>query len=198
MMKIAIIPLRDFLKVFDESIFKKFAKDFKCKKNSEIVTFLKNSSLIFEKENYCRTYLILKADLNSDDKPIIVGFFSLANNKCININNVEADDKEKYFGKLAKYSNKEYESAFLIGQVGRNDCYSKEDLPGEFIFDEIYKIIFSLFEKGGGRVIMLECEPILKDYYQNERGFKYVQNNSNGLCLLLRRTDEIEIIWKYW
>ena len=77
--------------------------------------------------------------------------------------------------------------AFLIGQLGRNDNYQKDDLSGgemlSFVFDTISKVQTLI----GGRIVLVECEdvPEIRAFYENN-GFDFLKSRTNDDYLLIQ------------
>lgn len=87
----------------------------------------------------------------------------------------------------------------MIGQLGRCDIYSSEDLAGRQILKECYSIISSAARIIGGKFIVLECrEQMFSKFYQKE-GFSklYKELNEEGLYTLIRKVDFSEY-WNRW
>ncbi len=194
MIRYSVVPLADYIQEFGETSYYKLINDFKVEKDNDVQNFLNNHALSFDRENIGKTYLIINVDwANEENRNELAGYFTLANNKAIDVSDMTKSAKRRFFGSAAGYIDRNQEGAFLIGQLARNDKYNKNELPGDIILKEIYLIISNLVEKAGGRIIVLECKEELRTYYES-KGFRYIKTNSQELNILIRRTDEIKIV----
>ena len=108
----------------------------------------------------------------TDINDLIIAYFSLAI-KIFKIYKPTKTKRKKLQG--SKDLSHDYFYAFLIGQIGRNDSYSKEEIDGDKIFDYIYGILKIVHKHIGGRIILIECDnKRLKEYY-NSKGFNDLQ-----------------------
>ena len=79
-------------------------------------------------------------------------------------------------------------SAYLIGQLGRCDSYSKENLPGEIILKEAYAAINRAIEIIGGNLLILECrEHMFLKFYEKYNFKKLYDELENGLYTLYKK-----------
>ena len=195
MLKYSVVPLSEYINKLGEEKFKELAENFKLSKSSDVEKFLIKNALKFEKANLTRTYLFMNLEIDKlMERNELIGYFSISNNKTIDVGCVSLEDRKKFFKSIIGYKDMTHEGVFLIGQLGRNDQYTHNELSGENMLNEIYQIITKIVQMGGGRIIALECKSILRRYYE-QRFFKYVQtNNKNELDLLLRNIEEIQVI----
>ncbi len=160
-----------------------FLSTFICKKNQDVEDFIRNDSISFQKRNKTRTYLIL-----SDDDSII-GYFSLGLKPIIIIDDSSLSAKEKNLMNIKelKTSNISVMGTYLIGQIGRDDRFSSDDLNLEMFFTFIFSIIKEVQDKFGGTNILIEVDNQQKliDLYESY-GFKYLQLDETGLSQLLQ------------
>ena len=70
-------------------------------------------------------------------------------------------------------------SAFLIGQLGRCDDYSAEDLSGEQILNECYHAISLAARIVGGKMIVLECREHMYEKFYQKQEFKKIYDKLN-------------------
>ena len=87
-------------------------------------------------------------------------------------------------------------SAYLIGQIGRNDIYTHDEMDGETILNECYHSISIAARIVGGQLIVLECrEHMYEKFYQRQSYLKlYDELSEDGLFTLYKRIDFQE----YW
>ena len=93
--------------------------------------------------------------------------------------------------KLGNLSDREQNLiAYLIGQLGRNTSYSKDDLNGKEMLQACYGLIESARDIVGGRLILVECKPIEKvcKLYEDE-GFVDITEDNDGLKQYIRFID---------
>ncbi|ERJ12250.1 hypothetical protein [Haloplasma contractile] len=194
MLDYSVSSISTLLKQASKSQVRKLLRQFRCRSNKDVEGFLHRLALKFENANISRTYVILNEEEASEKETLLMGYFTLSSNKAIDISQVSPVNKEFIFGykedNPQKYRN--FTAAYLIGQVGRNDRYSSNELPGSVIFDEIYLIIYQSLVLTGGRLILLECKDELLNYYKHI-GFRSIKNDDTELNRLIRRTDELFI-----
>jgi hypothetical protein len=71
--------LREILSVDpDESVISKDLTSFKCRRDSDIETFLKEKAVPFEKAHKSRTYIVVKRRSVGDRELEILAYFSIA------------------------------------------------------------------------------------------------------------------------
>lgn len=106
--------------------------------------------------------------------------------------------KSLYIGKLSKrkrkrilgavqLGNKDHIPAHLIGQLGRCDRFTRDDLDGKTIISECLHKIYESKRISGGRIVVVECRQPLIKFYENN-GFTLISND-NGLYQLLMRIE---------
>ncbi len=138
---------------------------FFCAKNKDIEEFLHTKAVPYEKASNAKTYLII------NDTGEIATFFSIALG-IIDIKDLQSTTQCK---KIRGYgrTKAEYIPCYLLGQVGRNDNFSKSDISLTHILEFIMKIITEVMMKVGGRILYLECDNSLVPLYI-KHGFKEI------------------------
>lgn len=168
-----------------------FMSNFSCSKNQDVQNFLTTEMCIsFEKRNRSRTYLILNE--NSE----ILGYFSLALKtlfaKKKSLTN--AIRKKTNPGKDCSLISPEtdYYNVYLIGQIGRNDSFTRKDLSLSDILSEIFSILIEVQNRVGGSSILIEVDNNQKliELYK-EHGFQYLETGQDNLSQLLILFDGI-------
>ncbi len=152
-------------------------KTFYCSKNSDVENYLKTKAVEHQKRDHTRTYLIIDIDKSSSEKIVIIAYFSISL-KILNLNaEVSASARKNLHG----YSKKaERICVYLIGQIGKNDIDKKEsDINMQEILDYAYLVIDDIYERIGGRIILVECEEIQKliELYE-KNGFMLLQKQN--------------------
>jgi len=111
----------------------------------------------------------------------LIAYFTLAL-KAIKIPkiNTMSNTLKKKLGNMCDKDNNIV--AFLIGQLGRDSTYSKQILSGSDMIQDCYDIINKVNSFIGGKLILLECKPIVSlcEYYEN-KGFIDITENNNEL-----------------
>lgn len=141
-------------------------------------------ALQHETKHTARTYLVF---LDSDDEPIVRGYFTLTFREI-----VLADGEVAVGGKKVReihgFSRKpDQVPGYLIGQIGKNAAYPHELINLEFLLQRIYEVLKSAHDNIGGRVVFLECEDseTLITLYQNH-DFKYLQRREDGMVIMYK------------
>ena len=78
-------------------------------------------------------------------------------------------------------------SAFLVGQLGRNDLYCKE-ISGDEIIEYVFSVLTRAQELIGGRVVFIEChnKPELIDFYTRNSFKMFRQDPEDKLIQMVR------------
>jgi hypothetical protein len=161
-------------------------------KNSDVQSFIRDvgKARRFESADKCRTFLVF--DDESSDCLFPLAYFSLSF-KSVTIDVSElvscssGSERKRLDGFSTSVSNPI--NAFLIGQIGINDahpCRNRYGLPllMEIVWDRIQQV-----RKGvGGRVVILECEPVNKLVAAYEKvGFKRIAVAGESSLLTMYR-----------
>lgn len=160
---------------------------FSCPLNPDVELFIKQKSIVFEKQGISRTYLVYAS---YKKEYVLAGYFTLAN-KFISVHR-DALPSKTLKKRLAKFSQFDREqkrymlSAPLIAQLSKNFSNGYESLISG---DELLQLALTEIRKMqmivGGKFAYLECEdiPSLIDFYL-----------SNGfVCFGKRHLDKEEI-----
>ena len=164
---ISCFGINELLMINSESEIKTYMDSFVCSKNNEIESYLKNSSLEFNKKHQAMTYLLFDRDRNIiayfalSIKPISIKGEQLSNNelkKLLRITEIDIND------------NTLNPSAYLIAQLGKKD---NSTINLDTIFKFVNYYINVAQDICGGVVEFLESEnnDKLIALYQN-KGFK--------------------------
>ncbi len=127
-------------------------------KNKEVDGFLKKSAKEFAKKGQAATYLVFA----NEDKPILVGYFTLAIKPITIPKQSVSGTNAKKIERVCRLNEEEgtyHFSAFLIAQIGKNyNLVDEERISGKDLLKiaegEITKIKISV----GGIAAFLECE----------------------------------------
>jgi hypothetical protein len=151
---------------------------FSCRLNPDIESFLKKSSVRFERAHKSRTYLYLDEDRFPDF--YILGYFTIAL-KTMEIKTTASKSLLKKLDGISGKSKKNLFPVFLLGQLGRCTTIDKGELSGLRILTDVLSLIHIVQKFIGGRIILVECEdkPFLKEFYQRN-GFQYLQESQEN------------------
>lgn len=159
-----------------------YLETFKCSKNPDVENYLHNKekALRLQKESVSRTYLFINTE-NED----IMAYFSLAIKPVIIKENHDITKTKKKKMNIKKEDNIEICSTFLIGQIGRADNYTREDIDLKIILDYIFAVINKIRALIGGKIIMIEVEkePKLIKRYE-EFNFQNINSDSDYTQLM--------------
>lgn len=159
-----------------------YLETFKCSKNPDVENYLHNKekALRLQKESVSRTYLFINTE-NED----IMAYFSLAIKPVIIKENHDITPTKKKKMNIKKEDNIEICSTFLIGQIGRADNYTREDIDLKVILDYIFAVINKIRALIGGKIIMIEVEkePKLIKRYE-EFNFQNINSDSEYTQLM--------------
>lgn len=159
-----------------ESRVLKYLQTFKCEKNKDVQEFLHSSekSIRMQKESITRTYFLV----DTDREDSIAAYFAISFKPIIlEKDHVITKSKKK---RLPIHKNEMCEieiiPTILIGQIGRSDSYSKEDINLADILDFVFGVINKVREYIGGRVVLVEVnkEQKLIEHY-GKFGFEKIQ-----------------------
>lgn len=166
---------------FNEAALVAAFKKFKCTKDKDVESFLIERALKYERNSKARTYLVIN-ELTGD----IDAYFSIA------LNVFEYDDATTKTCKTeTAFGSSKRGSAYLIGQIGKSDTFSKKSFLAN-ILDVIYEKIDNARVVVGGRVVYLECKQIdkVKNLYINQGFFEgNCPNGSNDLLQMYKVLD---------
>lgn len=162
------------LQSLNEDEIRDILSGFECPFNSDIEYFLKQKSIEFAKQGIAQTHLVLAS---YKDKPVIVGYYSLAQKSIIiDAGAALSNNWKRRINKFALYDRdlKAYVlSVPLIAQLGKNysNGFNKLISGNELLkmaCDKVQEIQMAI----GGRMVYLECEDIdkLKTFY-HQNGF---------------------------
>ena len=177
-----------------EKINNAFEK-FSCRREEDLGNFLVNKAITYEKADIGKTYLCVDEDELQEGNFKIMAYFTIAQ-RSIDITEISSKKRKKMLGSFPGRDNLKSISAFLIGQLGRSDEYSNEDLSGQQILNECYHAISLAAKIVGGKLLVLECREHMYGKFYEKQGFKklYDKLNDEGLYTLYKRMDFSE----YW
>lgn len=180
----------------DEQQVQSLISCFECKYDPDIVNFLRNRAILFEKVGKSRTFILY--DESNEEEFNILGFFSLA----LQVLKIPEGFSNRRIKELdgfnAKVSGEVIEElpTILIGQLAKNDTF-KHALSGDDLMTCCLETILSGQQFLAGRIVMLECKdvPYLKEFYKGY-GFHMLEDeyDPGDLHQFIRIIPEQEII----
>ncbi|MDB8437707.1 hypothetical protein [Turicibacter sanguinis] len=185
MLDYVVVSVADLKEQFEDlEVLKQAFSEFKCARENDLEVFLRTKCLDYEQAGNCRTFLILdEKQLNEHSKLSIVAFFSTAIAP-LDISALGKKVRKRLHGPVPL--SKQLMSVFLIGQLGRNDSYSKEQMPGEVIINECFAAIERAKKIIGGRILLVECRGHLLSFYE-KYGFIRVSKDESELYQLYKK-----------
>lgn len=197
MINYIVVPLGELIRTdIKEKGIEEAFKKFSCNRETDLEDFLSNKAITYEKTNFGKTHLLIDLDeLNKNEEVSIVAYFTISQ-KSIDISDMSKKKKRKVLGEYPGRDGLKSIPAYLIGQLGRCDKYSSEDLPGQQLLNECYHAISMAARVVGGKIVVLECrEHMFEKFYENQEFKKlYDSLNDEKLYTLYKKIDFSE----YW
>lgn len=196
MINYKVIPLGEILsKEYKQPLIEEAFKKFSCQRETDLENFLVRKAIPYEKTNFGKTYLIIdEKDLESK-KFSVIAYFTIAQ-KSLDISVLPKKKKRKVLGDYPGRDHLGSVPAYLIGQLGRCDHYTNNDLSGQQILNECYHAISVAARVIGGNLIVLECREGMFEKFYESQGFKKLYNEATeeGLSTLYKKINFEE----YW
>lgn len=191
-----VIPLGELLnKEYNQDKLNTAFKKFSCQREADLENFLQEKAILYENANLGKTYLILDSKELENKNFAIAGYFTIAQ-KSVDISEISAKKRRKMLGAYPGRDTLKSVPAYLIGQLGRCDSYSSQQLPGNTILNECYNVISLASMIVGGNLIVLECREGMFAKVYEKLGFKklYTSLNEENLDTLYKKVD-FEVYW---
>lgn len=202
------IALNDLLSEVGEEKFHQIVSDFSCSKNgnnlnNDVEYFLKEKSIIFEKNYISRTSLIFAH--GDDNALILVGYYSIAQ-KPFNFTEGVSRKKRKEISGHQFFVNQPL-PALLLGQLGKN--YSEKAhggalISGKDILHYAFRRMKAAYIAIPFKLIYLECkdDPKLRIFYEkhgftlhaDSKGIPYKNDSKHDLLIYLSPATILEEI----
>ena len=193
-----VVPLGEIIdKEYDCQKIEYAFKKFSCRREEDLENFLVQKAITYQKAEYGKTYLFLDKEKLDDGEFVIMAYFTIAH-RAVDISDMSLSKRRKVLGEHPGRECIKSVSAFLIGQLGRCDDYTNDDLSGEQILDECYHAISMAAKLIGGKLLVLECrEHMFSKFYEMQKFKKlYDKLNEEGLYTLYKKIDFSEY-WRY-
>lgn len=190
-----VVPLSDLIKSKDQEELeplKRVLSSFSCKKETDLEYFLNKKAIEYEITGYGKTFLIVDKEKINQGEFVVMAFFTTAQT-ALDITNLSNKKRKKVIGStIPGRDNLETIPAYLIGQIGRDDRYSHNELPGHVILQECYVKIDEARRIVGGSLLLLECRPkMFKNFYEKEEFLELNVELNN------HRSEDIELMTLY-
>lgn len=173
------------------SIFEKFS----CQLETELEDFLMQRAIEYENKGIGKTFLFFDVEKLQNNEISIMAYYTIGHST-IDITNLSNRQRRRMLGNYPGRDNMKSVSTFLIGQIGRCDKYTSEDLNGDTIFNECYHSLSLAAKIIGGSIVFLECrEHMFSKVYEKMHFVKLSDElNEDNLYALYRKVDFAE----YW
>lgn len=141
----------------------------------------------YERVYKCRNYFIFDEQDIMADKLNILAYFSLSMKVLkvpLEYSNRKIKKLDGMFSKEDNHPITEF-AAFLIGQLAKNDTYS-DKIKGSEVLEFVIPLIYSINQKIGGRIVLVECSNIDKvlAFYKNN-GFEIIRQDKKDKLIQL-------------
>ena len=179
MIEYVTIPLGYLLSldISEEKLNEAFKK-FSCNLEEDLESFLVNKAIVYEKTEFGRTFLLLDKNKLNKDVFEILAFYTIGQTT-MDIAELNSKQHKKILGSYPGRDRLTNVPAYLIGQIGRSDKCSHDELSGDTILNECYSTIKSANQIAGGRMIILECREKMFDKFYGNRGFHKMNKSLN-------------------
>jgi len=191
-----VVPLGELIdKEYDSEKIENAFKEFSCRREEDLENFLIHKAITYQRTEYGKTYLCVDREKLEQGQFVVMAYFSIAQ-RAVDISDMSANKRRKVLGEYPGRDSIKTVPAFLIGQLGRCDNYSNEDLSGEQLLNECYHAISMAAKIVGGKLLVLECREHMFSKFYERQGYKklYDQLNEEGLYTLYKKIDFSE----YW
>ena len=184
-----IFSLGDLIKGdYTEKDLSPFFNDFTCEREKDLEIFLRNKAITYDNSNLGKTSLIIDKDSFDQGKLDVMAFFTIGQTS-VDIGALSNNKKKKLLGSVPGRDKLLSYQAYLIGQLGRSDMYTTDDISGETILNECYAEIRKVQRIVGGRLLLLECREHMFELFYQKKGFEKLTDfpDEHGLYTLYRR-----------
>lgn len=191
-----VISLGDILgKEYEQQKIEDAFKKFSCQRENDLEDFLIHKAIPYEKTNYGKTYLLIDKECLDAGSFVVMAYFTIAQ-KSLGIESLSQKKKRKLLGEYPGRDKLKSVPAYLIGQLGRADGYTGENLSGQQILNECYHAISVAARVIGGNLVVLECKEHMYEKFYQKQEFKKLYNelNEEGLYTLYKKINFEE----YW
>ncbi len=180
---------------YDISKVEQSFKKFSCQREVDLENFLIKKAITYERANIGKTYLLVDLDKLMQGTFSVMAYYTIAQ-RAIDISELSAKRKRKLLGDYPGRDSLKSIPAYLIGQLGRSNVYTSDEISGEQILNECYHSISIAAQVVGGNLVMLECREKMFERVYKDKGFRklYDELNEENLYTLYKKIDFTE----YW
>lgn len=186
-----VIPMGEILsRGYNQNKIEDALKKFSCHREVDLENFLIRKAIPYENSNFGKTYLFVdKKELNKGNF-VIMAYFTIAQ-RSVDMAQLSNKKKRKVLGNYPGRDSLNSIPSFLIGQLGRCDDFTNDDLSWEQILNECYHAISLAARIVGGNLLILECREHMFGRFYEGQGFKklYDELNEEGLYTLYKKID---------
>lgn len=184
MIKYTLVSLEAPLNVVDDrEKVQEFLNSFKCSNETDLEHFLSTRAITYDCSGFGKTLLLISED------NILLAFFTLAQ-RSLDIKDLSKKRRKKLLGNTPGKDSLTSYPCFLIGQLGRADSVSSEDLKGYIILQEAYNQIRLVQGIVGGNLLLLECREHMFGKFYEKQGFsKLDETPKEGLLTLYKKLN---------
>ncbi len=176
--------LRDMIQALGEEAVKAQLQEFSCPMNEDVEYFIHEKAIEFSKQGIASTHIVFSSYCG---KPVIVGYYSLANKTVVvKASVLKSKTWKSRIHRFAEYRQeiKGYICAMpLIGQLGKNysNGYNKL-ISGDDLLEIACKKVRSVQYALSGKLAYLECEdnPQLVEFYQRNGFTEFGRRTLDG------------------
>lgn len=186
-----VIPLGEILnEEYSKDKLNRAFQKFSCQREIDLENFLQDKAILYEKTGLGKTFLLLDSEELMSKNFVVAAYFTIAQ-KAIDISQISNKKRRKMLGAYPGRDTLKSIPAYLIGQLGRSDSYTSNQLSGETILNECYSAISMAARIVGGNLIVLECREYMFSSVYEKLGFKklYDTLNEENLYTLYKKTD---------
>ena len=160
------------------NLIKSSLSEFNCKSETDLEDFLSKNAIEYQRNHFGKTFIFVDKQLLEEGSISIMAFFTIGLTS-LDISGLKKKAKKKLLGSVPGRDNMTSYSAFLIGQLGRADNYTRDDIDGSTILNECYCLIDEIQQKVGGRLIILECRPHLFEKFYSKHDYKKLNESTD-------------------
>ncbi len=188
-----LVSFEKFVEIASQKVYLEAISMFKCENDIEVEKFLKLRALQFENIAKSRTYLVINEEnLINRGNATILAYFTVALQTLKIPEEIGSHQIKKLDGYSARKGGEKITeiSAFLIGQLGKNDLFN-EKISGDEIIEYALSILMRVRRLIGGRIVFVECldKPELINFYERN-GFKvFRQDPLDKLIQMVRNLE---------
>ena len=191
MINYVVLSLGEMLREgYDIKVIEEAFEKFSCQRETDLENFLVRKAVLYENSDYGKTYLMVDTDLLKEGVFSVAAYFTIAHT-AVDISELPKKKKRSALGNYPGRDGLNLVSTYLIGQLGRSDTYTSQDLPGEVILEECYHAISMAARIVGGRLLVLECREGMFSKFYEKQGFRklYEDLSEENLYTLFKKID---------